>query len=82
MLLFPCDARYPSLLLKEVSLIGAIEACATRLCSRTFSVGLILKPREGWGLLIFSFSLLWLTVLTCSGRASVTATEVIKIAHA
>jgi len=26
------------------------EACATRLCSHTFSVGLILEPREGWGL--------------------------------
>jgi len=24
------------------------EACATRLCSHTFSVGLILEPREGW----------------------------------
>jgi len=24
------------------------KACATRLCSHTFSVGLILEPREGW----------------------------------
>ena len=24
------------------------EACATRLCSHTFSVGLVLEPREGW----------------------------------
>jgi len=24
------------------------EACATRLCSHTFSVGLILGPQEGW----------------------------------
>jgi len=26
------------------------EAYATRLCSHTFSVGLIVEPREGWGL--------------------------------
>jgi len=29
-------------------LSGAIEACATRLCSHTFSVGFIFEPREGW----------------------------------
>jgi len=29
-------------------LSGTIEACMARLCSHTFSVGLILKPREGW----------------------------------
>jgi len=27
---------------------GSNEACVTRLCSHTFSVGLILEPREGW----------------------------------
>ena len=48
LLLYPCHARYPSQLLKGVSVIGAIEACATRLCLHTFSVGLILEPREGW----------------------------------
>jgi len=26
----------------------ACEACATRLCSDTFSVGFIFEPREGW----------------------------------
>ena len=82
------------------------EACATRLCSHTFSVGLILEPREGWivtssmltsrqtnrqrklflpsawkslvsvACLVFPCSLLWPTLLTCSGRASVTTTWV------
>jgi len=33
---------------RRCPLSGAIEACATRLCSYTFSVGLILEPREGW----------------------------------
>jgi len=79
------------------------EACATRLCSHTFSVGLISEPREGWrrhrcwlrarrigwrqhllpcawkslitvACLVFPF-LLWPTLLTCSGRASVTASQ-------
>jgi len=76
------------------------EACAARLCSHTFSVGLILEPREGWividviprqknqpkgaltskslvsvACLVFPFSLLWPSLLTCSGHASVTATS-------
>jgi len=32
---------------RRCPLAGAIEACATRLCSHTFSVGLILEPRDG-----------------------------------
>jgi len=31
---------------RRCPLSGAIEACATRLCSLTFSLGLILEPRE------------------------------------
>ena len=39
----PCSSR-------RCPLSGTIEACATRLCSHTFTVGLILEPREGWRL--------------------------------
>ena len=31
----------------SVQAVQAVEACATQLCSHTFSVGLILEPREG-----------------------------------
>ena len=37
---FPCDARHPSRSSRRCPLSGAIEACATRLCSHTYSVGL------------------------------------------
>jgi len=33
---------------RRCPLSGAIEACAVRLYSHTFRVGLILEPREGW----------------------------------
>jgi len=33
---------------RRCPLSGTIEACAAQLCSHTFSVGLILEPREGW----------------------------------
>jgi len=33
---------------RRCPLSGTMEACATQSCSHTFSVGLILEPREGW----------------------------------